>query len=110
VIVVRTVVDLKNRHAILEVMARDETGRLELSEHAVNGCQPDILVTVEERAVDVFGRKVSCRAALEDFQNLEAWQRYLQAGFAEVFAFHCCSPSNQRPLARRELRTMRDKV
>ena len=55
VIVVRGVIELEDRHAILEVMARNEPGRLKLREHAVNGCEPDILVTIEERPVNVFG-------------------------------------------------------
>ena len=67
VIVVSTVVQLKDGHAILEVMTGNEPGRLKLRQYAVDGGQPDIFVTVQERAVNVFGRQVSRRAALEDF-------------------------------------------
>src|SRR5579871_1617235 len=91
VIVMGTVIQLEDGHAVLEMMASHQTGRLKLGEYAVDSGQPDILVTIEERAIDVFGRKMSCRAALENFENLEARQGHLQAGFAEVFAFHCCS-------------------
>ncbi len=88
VIVVRAVIELEDGHAILEVMTGDQARRLKLREHAVDGGQSDILIAVEERAIDVFGRKVPRSAALENFQNLEARQRDFQAGFAEVFTFH----------------------
>src|SRR5437667_182074 len=41
VVVMRALVELENGHAVLEVMARDEPGRLELREHAVHGGEPD---------------------------------------------------------------------
>jgi hypothetical protein len=110
VIVMGAVVELEDGHAIFEVMTRNEPGRLKLGQHAVDGSQPDILIAVEERAVDVFGRQVSRRAALEDFENLEARQRYLQAGFAEVFAFHLLLSVQSTFAARREPRTIHDEV
>ena len=72
VIVVRTVIELEDGHAILEVMPGDEARRLKLRENAVDGGQSDVLIAIEERAVDVFGRKMARIAALEDFQDLEA--------------------------------------
>jgi len=67
VIVMRAVVELEDRHAVLEVMTGNEPGRLKLRQDAVDGGQPDILIAIEERAINVFGRKVPRRAALEDF-------------------------------------------
>src|ERR1700748_2379652 len=70
-------------------MARDQTGRLELRENAVHGGEANVLIGVEERAVDVFSRKMTGRgAALEDLENLQPRQRHLQTGFSKVFAFH----------------------
>ena len=54
-IVMRALVELEYRHAILEVMAGHEARRLELREHPVNGGEPDVLVGVEQSAIDVFG-------------------------------------------------------
>jgi len=88
VIVVRAVIELEDGHAILEVMPGDEARRLKLRENAIDGGQSDVLIAVEEGAIDVFGRKMARGAAFENFQNLEARQRYFQAGFAEVFTFH----------------------
>src|SRR5439155_19022089 len=85
VIVVGTLIELEDGHTVLEMMARNEPGRFKLRQHAVDGREPYVLVTVEECPINVFGRKMTSRAALEDFQNLQARQRYLQAGFAEVF-------------------------
>jgi len=88
VIVMRAVIELEDGHAILEVMPRDESRRLKLRQNAVDGGQSDVLIAVEERAIDVFGRKMPRSAALENFQDLESRQRDFQAGFAEVFTFH----------------------
>src|SRR5262249_12828575 len=98
VIVVGAVVQLEDGHAVLEMMARNQASRLELRQNAVHGREADVLVAVEEGAVDVFGRQMTGCAALQNLQNLEARQRYLQAGSAEVFAFHCSSPCMIRPI------------
>src|ERR1700722_20776879 len=72
VIVMGALVELEDRHAVLEMMARDQARRLELRQNAVNGGEPDVLVRIEEAAVDVFGRKMTCGgAALEDLENFQ---------------------------------------
>src|SRR3984957_2916055 len=82
-------VELEDRHPVLEMMARDQTRRLELRQNAVNGGEPDVLVRIEEGAVDVFGRKMACGgAALENLENFQPRQRHLQTGFTKVLAFH----------------------
>ena len=54
-IVMRALVELEDRHAVLEVMAGDQAGGLELREHAVDGGEPDVLVGLEQGAIDVLG-------------------------------------------------------
>ena len=49
-VVVRPLIELEHRHAVLEVMAGDQARGLELREHAVHGRQPDVLVGIEQRA------------------------------------------------------------
>jgi outer membrane protein assembly factor BamE len=98
VIVMRAVIELEDGHAILEVMPGDESRRLKLRQNAVDGGQADVLITVEECAIDVFGRQMARIAALENFQNLESRQRDFEAGFAEVFTFHLSSPVLSKPI------------
>jgi hypothetical protein len=40
------------------MMARHDTGRLELREHPIHGGQPDVLVQVEQTTVDILGAHV----------------------------------------------------
>lgn len=54
-IVMRALVELEHRHAVLEVMAGHETCSLELRQHPVDGGETDIFVGVEESAIDVLG-------------------------------------------------------
>src|SRR5262249_46072822 len=97
VVMVRALVELEDRHAILEMMARDQAGSLELSEHAVDGREPDVLVRLEQRPIDVLRRQMTRRAALEDFEDLQPRQCDFQTRFAQVLAFHEQSPADRSP-------------
>jgi len=88
VIVVRPGVELEHRHAIGEVMARDEARRLKLSEHAIHRGKPDVLAGIDELAIDVLGRQVASPTVLENLENLDARQRHLQSRLAQIVAFH----------------------
>ena len=59
VVVVLAFVQLEDGRAALEVMAGDEPGRLELREHAVDRREADVLVRIEQAAVDVLGTHVA---------------------------------------------------
>src|SRR5581483_3617698 len=99
-IVMRALIELEDGHAVLEVVPGDEARSFELCQHAIHRRQPDVLVRVEQVAVDVLGGKVTRRTALEDLENFQPRQRYLQAGFAEVLAFHWCSSGPDQPHSR----------
>jgi len=58
-VVMTALVEFEHRHAALEVVARHETGRLELSQHAVHGGEADIFVGYQELLVDVLGAHVA---------------------------------------------------
>src|SRR5690242_13262756 len=92
----RALVELEHRHAVFEVMPRHQPGGLELRQHPVHGREPDVLVGLEQRAVDVLGRQVARGAALEDLEDLQARQRHLQTGLAQVLAFHACLSGGSR--------------
>ncbi len=87
-IVVRPLIELEDGHPVLEVMTGHEARGLELRQDAVDRREPDVLLRAEQRAVDVLGREVPSSAVLEYFENLQARQRHLQAGFAKILAFH----------------------
>ncbi len=80
-------VQLEYRLAVLEVLAREQAGVLELGQHAVDGGEADIDAFLHERLVDVFSRKVAHLARLEELQDLPARQRRLEAALLQ--ALHC---------------------
>ena len=83
VVVVDALVELEDRRPALEMMTRDDTGRLELREHPVHGGQPDVLVQVEQATVDILGAHVpQGAAAREDVEDLDPRDRDLQASTA----------------------------
>jgi len=92
VIVMAALVQFEDSHAIFKVVARDEARRLELSQHAVDGRKPDVLIRLKEAAIDVFRRQVAGAAALENLQDLKPRQRDLETNFTKILAFHSRLP------------------
>jgi len=88
VVVVHAFVELEDRRAALEVMPRDEAGRFELREHAVHGGQADVLVELEEPAVDIFGAHVTHRRARQDLEDLQARRGDLEPSTTKLRRFH----------------------
>ena len=83
VVVVHALVEFEHRRAALEMMPRDDARRLELREHPVNGGEPDVLVQVEQAAVDILGAHVpQGAAARENFEDLDPGIGDLQSGTA----------------------------
>lgn len=82
VIVVRSLVEFKYRLARFKMIPVQETGLLELRQHAVNRCQSDIHIFGEQDLVHVFCTQVADRTVLENFEDLEPGQgRFQTAGF-----------------------------
>lgn len=92
VVVMRPGIELEHRHAIGEVMPRDEPRRFELSEHAINRRQTDVLAQIDQPTIDILGRHVALATALEDLENFHSRQRDLESRFAQVFSFHVITP------------------
>ncbi len=104
VIVVAALVELKDRLAGFEVLARKETGLLKLRQYAIDGRESDVDALAKERFIDILGRQVPDLALLEQFENLAARQRRLKAdvlqalcgvhgsrdrsGIEEAFGYH----------------------
>ena len=59
VIVVFAVIELKNRVAAFKVVARDQAGRLELGEHAINRCQTSIVARLQQQLLDILGTQMT---------------------------------------------------
>src|SRR5260221_5156844 len=75
-IVMRPLVEFEYGHAILEMMARDQAGRLELRQYPVDRSEADVLGRAEEPAVDLFGGHVAGGAALQELSELSAPPRH----------------------------------
>lgn len=56
VIVMSAGVQLEHRHALGEVVTRDEAGGLELRENAVNRRKTDVFAQINEPTIDILGR------------------------------------------------------
>lgn len=72
------------RVAVIEVVAGDDAGRLELGQHPVDGGQAHRIVRIDQALVDVFGAQVVRLGALQNLQHLQARQRDLEAGSFDV--------------------------
>lgn len=92
VVVMRPGIEFEHRHAIGEVMPRDEPRRLELGEHAIDRRETDVLAQIDQPTIDILGRHVALATALEDFEDLHSRQRDLESRFAQVFSFHVITP------------------
>jgi outer membrane protein assembly factor BamE len=83
---------LKFEHGVpaLEVVAPHQARGLELGQHPINRRQPDILVEVAQLPVDLLGRQMPRRVALQHLEDFQARQRDLEAYVAQILRFHGC--------------------
>ena len=88
-VVVFALVQLKHGLAGLEIMALQQTRLLELRQHAIDGGQPDVLVVLDQLAVNVFGRKVLLLGVLEQFQDFEPGKGGLETDVLEAAGIVC---------------------
>ena len=86
-VVMRPLIKFEDRHAVFEMMARHQPGRLELREHAIDGREANVLVGLDQSLVDALGGHVTGRTALENFEDLESRPRDLESGLAQILAF-----------------------
>ncbi len=86
-IMMRTMIELENRDAALEMMASHESGGLELGQHAVNGREADVLVRDQQLFIDILSTHVVGGDLRKNIEDLEPWQGDLESGIAQVGAF-----------------------
>jgi hypothetical protein len=84
VVVVAALVQLVDRLAGLEMLARKQPRVLELGQHAVHRGEPDIESLGEERPVDVLGGEMAHLARFEELEDPAPWQRCLEAAVLEA--------------------------
>jgi len=82
VIVMRAMIELENRDAAFEMMSGYEAGGLELSQHAVNGREADVLVCDKKLFIDILRTHVVGRALRKNIEDLEPWQGHLESSVA----------------------------
>lgn len=88
VIVVFAAFQLEDGMTALEMVADDESRRLELRQDAVDGGQTDFFATFHEPAINLFGGEVAIRAAFQHLEDLQAGQGDLQSGASQIFRLH----------------------
>lgn len=72
-------VELENRRATLEMVARHKPRGLELRQDAVDRRKPRVLTGLDQMLVDVLGTQVMGRRARQDVENFEAWNGDFQS-------------------------------
>ena len=84
VIVVVALVQLEHGLAGFEVMAGEQSGLLELRQHAIDRSQPHVEPVAQQQPVDVLGRKVADRAVLEQIEDLQPRRRCLESDGLQI--------------------------
>lgn len=84
VVVVSALVEFEYGFAGFKVMAFQQTCLLELRQHTIDGCQPDVLVVLDQLAVDIFGGEVLQPGVLEQFQDFETGKSGLETDVLEA--------------------------
>lgn len=83
-VVMRSLVELEDRLAGLEMIAVQYSGLLELRQHTVHGRQTDIHIFGQQDFIYVFRAQVAYRAILKNFEDLESRQRRFQAAGFQI--------------------------
>ena len=88
-------VQLEHRFARLEVAARQQSRLLELHQHTVDRREPDIGAVLQQGLEHILGGHMPLRGALEDFEDLDARQRGLQAAALEFVGMRHGGPGRR---------------
>jgi len=89
VVVVFALVELKHGLARFKIVTLQQTRLLELRQRAIDGRQADVLVVLDQLAVDIFGSEVLLPGILEQFQDFEPRMRGLETDVFEVAGVVC---------------------
>ena len=87
VVVVLTAIQFEHRMPTLEIPPLHQSSRLKLRQHAVNRRQSDLLIGVQQHAVDILGTNVPLPAVLQQFQYLDPGQGDLESSLSDFLFF-----------------------
>ncbi len=87
-VVVVALIDLVDRVAAIEVVARDQAGTLELGQDAIDGGDADFLARLEQRPIDILGAHVALRILLQQLQDTHARQGRFQSRLSQITTGH----------------------
>jgi len=71
VVVVLALVELEHGLAGFKIMTLQQTRLFELRQYTIDGGKADVLVLLDQLAVDILGSKVPLSGVLEQFQDFE---------------------------------------
>ena len=80
VIVMGSLVELKDRLTRLKMAARENSSLLKLGQDAIHGGQANIDGLGQQCPIDILGREMPCTRPMKNIQNLQPGRSDLQAG------------------------------
>ena len=89
-VVVTAAVEFEYRMTALEIVPLHQSRRFELSQHPVNGCQADLLASLQQQTIDVFRTQVAVAATLQNPQNLDSGNGYFETGVSDFLVAQSC--------------------
>ena len=88
---------LEYRVTAVEIMPLHEPGSLELGQYAIDSCQTDVIASIDQCPIDIFGAQMPIARAIEDLEDAEPREGGFEPGFLEFLRVHgsCqrCLPS-----------------
>ena len=84
-VVVMALVELEDRLARLEMIARQQARLLELGQYAVDRRQTDVGALGKQGLVDILSSHVPQQGLLKKLQNLDARQRRFESAVLDLF-------------------------
>ena len=79
---------LAHRLATFEVVTDRETGINELRQDTIDRRQANILAALPQSVADIVRSQMAALALLQEFEDLDPWQRDLQTSLANLLGFH----------------------
>lgn len=72
----------------IEVMPFDNARAFKLGQYPIDGREPNIFASLQERTIDIFRTQMALAITIKNLENAQAWQGRLKAGFLERKGVH----------------------
>ncbi len=83
-IMMLTIVELKNRLATIKLTARQNTGLFKLGQHAIHSRQADVYTFTYQYAIHIFCAEVALSGPVKDVQDFQARECSLEANVFKI--------------------------